>query len=320
MANIQEGRRTADRRAAVQGLIADVGRTFKELRCVGSQRLVKLGISMQHLQALTMLQHHGPQTMTRLADMLDVSLSNATGIVDRLEDRGFVERVRVKDDRRIVLVQPTPAADGVMEHLDVLRSAMLEEALARLDDDRLEVVEAGLRAFRDALQMELDVHPERYSHGPVSPNPDHVGTIPPTRPRRARPLCPRPRPSEEGPFMEAFPAEGGGQSPSLADDPALGLDRRAKLEILGAILLALFLGALDQTIVGTALPKIVTDLGGNEPLHVGRHDLPADIHRQRAVLRQALRPLRPEAAADDRHHPVPHRLGPLRPEPDDVSN
>jgi DNA-binding MarR family transcriptional regulator len=178
MKNIQEGRRTADRRAAVQGLIADVGRTFKELRCVGSQRLVKLGISMTHLHALTMLQHHGPLTMSRLAEMLDVSLSNATGIVDRLEDRGFVERVRVRDDRRIVLVQPTPAADVVLEQLDVLRSDMLEEALARLDDDRLEVVEAGLRVFRDALQTELDVHPERYTHGPLSPHHDHVGAIP----------------------------------------------------------------------------------------------------------------------------------------------
>ena len=178
MKNIQGGRRTADRRAVVQGLIADVGRTFKELRCVGSQRLVKLGISMTHLHALTMLQHHGPLTMSRLAEMLDVSLSNATGIVDRLEDRGFVERVRVKDDRRIVMVQPTTAADVVREQLDVLRSDMLDEALARLDDDRLKVVEAGLRAFRDALQTELDVHPERYTHGPLSPQHDQVGAIP----------------------------------------------------------------------------------------------------------------------------------------------
>ena len=64
--------------------------------------------------------------------------------------------------------------------------------------------------------------------------------------------------------MESFPAESNGRAPSLADDPALGLSHRAKLEILGAVLLALFLGALDQTIVGTALPRIVTDLGGNE--------------------------------------------------------
>jgi EmrB/QacA subfamily drug resistance transporter len=64
--------------------------------------------------------------------------------------------------------------------------------------------------------------------------------------------------------MEAFPAESGGQTPSLADDPALGLSQREKLEILGAVLLALFLGALDQTITGPALPTIVTQLGGNQ--------------------------------------------------------
>jgi len=46
--------------------------------------------------------------------------------------------------------------------------------------------------------------------------------------------------------------------------PAVNLTPRAKLEILLAILLALFLFALDQTVVGVALPRIVTDLGGNE--------------------------------------------------------
>ena len=61
--------------------------------------------------------------------------------------------------------------------------------------------------------------------------------------------------------MESFPGEGV-QSPSVAEDPALGLSPRAKLEILGAVLLGLLLGALDQTIVGVALPRIVTELGG----------------------------------------------------------
>jgi EmrB/QacA subfamily drug resistance transporter len=42
------------------------------------------------------------------------------------------------------------------------------------------------------------------------------------------------------------------------------LSPRAKAEILLAILLALFLFALDQTVVGVALPKIITDLKGNE--------------------------------------------------------
>ena len=42
------------------------------------------------------------------------------------------------------------------------------------------------------------------------------------------------------------------------------LEARQKLEILLAILLALFLFALDQTVVGTALPVIVTDLRGED--------------------------------------------------------
>jgi len=52
--------------------------------------------------------------------------------------------------------------------------------------------------------------------------------------------------------------------PTLEEDPALGLPIRAKLEILFAVMLGLFLGALDQTIVGPALPTVVTDLAGND--------------------------------------------------------
>ena len=64
--------------------------------------------------------------------------------------------------------------------------------------------------------------------------------------------------------MEAMPAAYEGGAPSLEDDPALGLSHRAKMEILFAVMLGLFLGALDQTIVGPALPTIVTQLSGND--------------------------------------------------------
>ena len=40
------------------------------------------------------------------------------------------------------------------------------------------------------------------------------------------------------------------------------LPPRRKLAILGAILLTMFLASLDQTVVGTALPKIITELNG----------------------------------------------------------
>ena len=94
-------------------------------------------------------------------------------------------------------------------------------------------------------------------------------------------------------------------TPSATDEPAIQLSDRARLEILGAILLALFLFALDQTVVGTALPVIVTDLEGNElyTWAVTIYLLTSDD--QRPDLRQAVGPVR---AAPDHHlrgGPVP---------------
>ena len=55
---------------------------------------------------------------------------------------------------------------------------------------------------------------------------------------------------------------------SLAElDPALQLPQQRKLEILLGVLLVTFLSALDQTIVGVALPRIVGELGGTNELY-----------------------------------------------------
>jgi EmrB/QacA subfamily drug resistance transporter len=62
----------------------------------------------------------------------------------------------------------------------------------------------------------------------------------------------RRRPQDQQAAVEAS-----GAAPSL-----MSLHPRKKLTILGAILLTLFLASLDQTVVGTALPRIVTDLNG----------------------------------------------------------
>jgi EmrB/QacA subfamily drug resistance transporter len=46
--------------------------------------------------------------------------------------------------------------------------------------------------------------------------------------------------------------------------PRVVVDPRTRMRIFAAVMLGLFLAALDQTVVGTALPRIVTDLKGNE--------------------------------------------------------
>ena len=62
------------------------------------------------------------------------------------------------------------------------------------------------------------------------------------------------RPSKAGKVSKA--------SPTSSHHAGEDLSKRAKQGIVVAIMLALFLGALDQTIVGTALPQIITELNG----------------------------------------------------------
>ena len=78
-------------------VVADLRASFGEVKCIGSERLVRLGISMTQLHVLNLLDRHGEMAMSRLADMLDVSMSAATGLVDRIEEHGYVERIRVPE-------------------------------------------------------------------------------------------------------------------------------------------------------------------------------------------------------------------------------
>ena len=114
-------------------IIADFRATIGGMKCAMSVRLVRLGISMAQLSIMYTLQRDGEMTMSRLADVLGVSLSNASGLVDRLEERGFIERNRVPEDRRIVLVRVTQAGSRILDEHDALSDELLREVLSRMD-------------------------------------------------------------------------------------------------------------------------------------------------------------------------------------------
>lgn len=144
--------RTIDVDSSVKDrIIADFRSAMAELRCMGSERLLRLGVSMSQLHVMSMLDRHGDMPMSRLAEMVDVSLSNATGLVDRMEERGFVERVRVPDDRRVVLVRITETGRRLLDDIEVLRAETLRTVLDRLDPGQLDGIARATADLRDAL-------------------------------------------------------------------------------------------------------------------------------------------------------------------------
>ena len=124
-------------------------------RCAGTARLVKSGVSMTHMHVMWLLQHHGALPMSRLAELLDVSLSNATGIIDRMEERDLIERVRVPDDRRVVLVRIAPKGIEAIEETEAVKHDRLAALLGHLDAAQVARVAAALDDIRSAVVAEF---------------------------------------------------------------------------------------------------------------------------------------------------------------------
>ena len=69
----------------------------------------ELDLSPAQCHVLHLIERERPLPMSRLADTLSCHASNVTGLVDRMESRGLVERRPSADDRRVKVLQLTPA-------------------------------------------------------------------------------------------------------------------------------------------------------------------------------------------------------------------
>ena len=153
-------------------IITDYRATIVAMKCAMSERLVRLGISMAQLNILYTLHRSGEMSMSRLADVLNVSLSNATGLIDRMEERGLIERIRVPEDRRVVQVRIADAGERVLEENDALSDSLMRDVLANLDQTQLLVIARAMADLRASL--ETTVGPltwDRHDHATSAPRP-----------------------------------------------------------------------------------------------------------------------------------------------------
>jgi MarR family 2-MHQ and catechol resistance regulon transcriptional repressor len=107
-------------------------------------------ISLVHLNVLTALEAEGPLSMRRLAEAMDVSDASATGIVDRMENRGLVERRHGTGDRRTVLVHPTDVGRQIFGDMAAQRRGTLTKVLAELSEEEMAALLIGMRAIHAA--------------------------------------------------------------------------------------------------------------------------------------------------------------------------
>jgi MarR family transcriptional regulator for hemolysin len=96
--------------------------------------VAELGLSVNGLKVLIVLHDEGSTTQTQLVQRMGIDKSTMVSIVDELEDSGFVERRRDKNDRRTVPIHVTAAGE------------VAAERAAKVTDDSNNLVFAGFTA------------------------------------------------------------------------------------------------------------------------------------------------------------------------------
>jgi DNA-binding MarR family transcriptional regulator len=110
--------------------------------------LEEVDLTFPQAHALRLLDPDRPLPMSEIADRLVCDASNVTGIADRLETRGLVER-RAGEDRRVKTLALTPKGIEVRRHvIETMRRP--PEAVAALS-------QADQRALRDILRRAVEL-------------------------------------------------------------------------------------------------------------------------------------------------------------------
>ena len=172
----------AAREVALREIAEGIAVLASRRRCAIARRIHHSGLSLGHLQVLWILQEHGPLSVSHLADWLGIGVPNATGLLDRMEQRGVVERARDGEDRRVVLARMTDLGRAAVTEHDGWRTELIEELMEPLTTDQVLAVAAGVRrARRAAAEPAVEHAAEPAAEAAVGP----AETPPRPRTRRA---------------------------------------------------------------------------------------------------------------------------------------
>ena len=108
-------------------------------------RLVASGLTTTQFGVLEAILHKGPLSQRDLSLKVLTSPGNMTDLIDKLEARGLVRRVRQKADRRAVRVELTPAGTALIEPLFAAHAGDIDTAMAGLAGEELRQLGALLR-------------------------------------------------------------------------------------------------------------------------------------------------------------------------------
>lgn len=155
----RQNRKVSDRRGILLSALAIAGRESSTATVMFHTAIAeRAGLTATDAKAMDILTRHGALTAGELSEHTGLATASVTSLIDRLEARGRVRRVRDRADRRRVIVEPVrEKTEGDASFFRVIQSEF-EKLVEDLSDRQLETILELMRRMTErthAITAEL---------------------------------------------------------------------------------------------------------------------------------------------------------------------
>jgi DNA-binding MarR family transcriptional regulator len=152
----------------IESILQLSDRAFRELFPILPKQWLRLDLTMSQLKVVLLLFVSGPTRMGVIASELGVSLATATGVVERLVERGLLRREGDAADRRVVLCRLSDDGERLISKLWRLSQERIGELMRVIPSSRLLMIVEMLQVLLQAGEaMKGDLHLKGQKEGHI---------------------------------------------------------------------------------------------------------------------------------------------------------
>jgi DNA-binding MarR family transcriptional regulator len=139
---------------AIGEIMQSLRRIFKAIQKYSEDVLKEFGVTGPQLWALRVVYTEGQLSMGKLSERMHLHMSTISGIVDRLESKGYVERKRDAVDRRVVKISLTKAGRKLVQNAPEAAQGKLLYGLESLSARQVRVICSSLQKVVKLMEIE----------------------------------------------------------------------------------------------------------------------------------------------------------------------
>lgn len=140
-----------DKKMAIAATVDNLRRVFQVINEYSKKAEYATGLTGPQLWAIKVISENEAICVSELAAKMYLHAATVIGILDRLEDRGYITRVRSRSDRRFVVVELSRKGKLLVKQSPEVAQGLIVKGLEDLPERTLATISRGLEKLVELL-------------------------------------------------------------------------------------------------------------------------------------------------------------------------